>query len=365
MIVTVVTTKVERVIFRALCIALTAIATLSPMRSNAASQGYEVVESNGFAYRIVSEGPLRGRVAWAFDDPDEGSDPLGLLLHHLHGAEELVWASYKPTHPQIVAALRGHARAVGVYDRNYCGSACAAAYKGDDRVTSVSRGVYKPRSKRKWFVMHHKFAVLDQGKDDTAAIFTGSFNWNARAATLNYENIVYIKSAKVAAAYSREYERIAGRGQGNEGPVRDGDITVAFNADVVALLTARIEAAQSEILVASWTINVASKKNPNPVYDALKSAVDRGVRVQILTDAHKAKKRNYGHMDVIKAHMPTKKGHMHHKFLIIDEEYVVTGSANFVTKALSGNDENMVAIRSPAMAASFIEHWNEMVSAVR
>lgn len=52
--------------------------------------------------------------------------------------------------------------------------------------------------------MHHKFAILNHAADtnsDDVAVLTGSFNWNARAANLNYENTVYIKSRKIADAF--------------------------------------------------------------------------------------------------------------------------------------------------------------------
>jgi phosphatidylserine/phosphatidylglycerophosphate/cardiolipin synthase-like enzyme len=58
--------------------------------------------------------------------------------------------------------------------------------------------------------------------------------------------------------------------------------------------------------------------------------------------------------------MPSKKAHMHHKFMVIDSAHVVSGSYNFVTKSFSGNHENVVAIKSPAMAASFVDHWREL-----
>lgn len=345
-----------------------AVAILFPLAGHAGDKGYNVVKEAGYAYRVVTDGPLEGRVAWAFDKPKGASDPLGLLLQHLRDANDVIWASYKPTHPDIASALNGHAQASGVYDLNYCGDRCMDAYAGNERVKPVSLGTYKSKSRRPWFVMHHKFAVLNNMKaaqPDNAAVLTGSFNWNERAAALNYENIVYVQSRKIADAYWREFERVNGRGKGNAGPVSDGDITAAFNKDVVALLTQRIDAASTSILAAVWSISVDSKKNPNPVYEALKAAAARGVEVRIVTDAHKAKKRKYGSLDIIRAHMPTKKGHMHHKFMIIDAEYVVTGSANFVTKAFSGNDENMVAIRSPAMATSFTNHWKTMVKAVQ
>ena len=58
--------------------------------------------------------------------------------------------------------------------------------------------------------------------------------------------------------------------------------------------------------------------------------------------------------------MVSRKAHMHHKFMVIDNKYVISGSYNFVTKSLSGNHENVVVIESPAMAVSFRDHWREI-----
>lgn len=124
---------------------------------------------------------------------------------------------------------------------------------------------------------------------DTAAVVTGSFNWNERAAKYNYENIVYIWSRKIADAYWQEFERVKGRICGNAGLISDGEITAAFNKDIITLLTQRIDAAKTSILVAVWSVSVASKKYPNPVYEALMAAQARGVNVRIITDARKAK----------------------------------------------------------------------------
>jgi phosphatidylserine/phosphatidylglycerophosphate/cardiolipin synthase-like enzyme len=63
--------------------------------------------------------------------------------------------------------------------------------------------------------------------------------------------------------------------------------------------------------------------------------------------------------------MPSAKGHMHHKFMVIDQEHVVTGSFNFVTKSFSGNFENLIAIKSRALAASFTGHWKSIRETVR
>ena len=203
--------------------------------------------------------------------------------------------------------------------------------------------------------MHHKFAVMRGDEGD--GVLTGSFNWNKRATDLNFENLVYVKSDKLAETYSQVFGDLPA---GASVEVMDGDISAGFNKAGMELMRRRIEAAQESILAAVWSISVASKKNPNPIYDALVAAAERGVNVQIVTDYHKAKKRKYRKLDVHSVRMPSKKAHMHHKFMVIDSAHVVSGSYNFVTKSFSGNHENVVAIKSPAMAASFVDHWREL-----
>lgn len=121
-----------------------ATAVLYTLGVYAGDKGYKVVEEDGYAYRVVSEGLLKDRVAWVFDTPEEGSDPLSMLLKYLGAANDIVWASYKPTHPDIVEMLNGNTRASGVYDFKYCGTCCAEADKINDRIKPISLGVYKP-----------------------------------------------------------------------------------------------------------------------------------------------------------------------------------------------------------------------------
>lgn len=358
----------KTILIRALVVAVLMLQSFVQAGETKAADGYHVIEKGRYAVRVLNDGTLKGRIAWAFDTPTEGSDPMGLLLQHLRAAHDIVWASYKPTHPEIISVLNDHPRARGIYDRSYCGKACLNAFGRNDRITPVGLGIYKKKSKRKWFVMHHKFAVLNPGvggEFGEQGVLTGSFNWNESAANRNYENLVYIQSRKIAEAYAQEFKRIESQETDFSEIVSDRGVAVAFNQAGVRLIQDRIEAAKQTVLVAVWSISISSSKNPNPLYDALLAAVERGVDVRVLTDAHKAKKRKYEKLNVLKAHMPDKKGHMHHKFLVIDGEEVVTGSFNFVTKSLSGNYENVIAIKSPAMAASFTNHWNSVVKATR
>jgi len=53
-------------------------------------------------------------------------------------------------------------------------------------------------------------------------------------------------------------------------------------------------------------------------------------------------------------------GLMHHKVIIIDQLIVITGSYNFTTSAETTNDENLVIIFSPEVAARFMEEFQRV-----
>jgi len=54
--------------------------------------------------------------------------------------------------------------------------------------------------------------------------------------------------------------------------------------------------------------------------------------------------------------------HMHHKFLVVDEHSVLTGSFNYTWSANTSNDENLLALTSPPLAEDFSAAFEELWS---
>jgi phosphatidylserine/phosphatidylglycerophosphate/cardiolipin synthase-like enzyme len=54
------------------------------------------------------------------------------------------------------------------------------------------------------------------------------------------------------------------------------------------------------------------------------------------------------------------KNTMHHKVIIIDESTVVTGSFNFTKAADTDNDDNVIIIHSPVVAAQFLKEFDRV-----
>ena len=48
---------------------------------------------------------------------------------------------------------------------------------------------------------------------------------------------------------------------------------------------------------------------------------------------------------------------MHHKVIIIDSQIVIAGSFNFSDNAVHSNDENLVIIKDPDLAAQYLAEF--------
>jgi phosphatidylserine/phosphatidylglycerophosphate/cardiolipin synthase-like enzyme len=53
---------------------------------------------------------------------------------------------------------------------------------------------------------------------------------------------------------------------------------------------------------------------------------------------------------------------MHHKVIVIDSQIVVTGSYNFTASAETRNDENLIVIYDPAIAAQYLAEFRRVFS---
>jgi phosphatidylserine/phosphatidylglycerophosphate/cardiolipin synthase-like enzyme len=59
-------------------------------------------------------------------------------------------------------------------------------------------------------------------------------------------------------------------------------------------------------------------------------------------------------------HLNGNPGLMHHKGFIIDNQIVVMGSYNFTASAEKSNDENLIVINNPDIAAQYIKEFQRV-----
>lgn len=136
-------------------------------------------------------------------------------------------------------------------------------------------------------------------------------------------------------------------------------VTASFNRDCEKLLIDALQAARREIFVAVYSFSRVS------IADALIEKHRAGIDVRVKADRGQARTK-WGRpiMKALKAaDVPVefigvpRPGHMHHKFVVIDNQIVITGSYNFTNLASTGSWENLVRIDDHKVADQFRSEW--------
>jgi hypothetical protein len=121
-------------------------------------------------------------------------------------------------------------------------------------------------------------------------------------------------------------------------------------------LTKAIDAAQYSVDAAVYRLDLWS------VRDALMRAHRRGVTVRVVTESDNISEREIE--DLEEAGIPVRADGreflMHHKFVVIDQMEVWTGSMNFTIDGAYRNNNNMIQVRSDQVAQDYVREFDEM-----
>jgi phosphatidylserine/phosphatidylglycerophosphate/cardiolipin synthase-like enzyme len=123
------------------------------------------------------------------------------------------------------------------------------------------------------------------------------------------------------------------------------------------LVVKTIESAKKSVRVAAYSFT------SKPIVDALVSAHDRGIDVEIVLD----KSQENGRMTryVVDHKIPTRINYqysiMHDKFMIVDENAVELGSFNYTAAAENKNAENVFVVRNDAkVIKDYTQQWHKL-----
>ncbi len=250
-------------------------------------------------------------------------------------------------------------------------------------------------------LMHHKFMVIDQ-----QVVLTGSANWSLSGvhgdfaepeSRGNANTLLVIQSPQVAAIFNNEFDLMWGDGPGQkpdsyfglQKPQRSpqtlalgsSQITIQFSPlsetqpwrqSTNGLISQTLAQARQSIDLALFVfsdqgianglapvvkagINLSVLVDPSFIYRSYSEALDL---LGVATPDHRCRfeANNYpwpqGISTVgIPALAPGDK--LHHKFALIDNLTVIVGSHNWSAAANHNNDENLLIIRNPTIAAHF------------
>jgi len=261
------------------------------------------------------------------------------------------------------AQLRGvHIRIVydtNTKDENYYTETNDVLYKFPDKISDEIVGNPKLTN----MLMHNKFAIFDNQK-----IYTGSMNFSTTGLSgFNHNNILIINSSKIANLYKKEFEQMYSgkfhtlkKQTEDNRNIADGnnEITVMFSPQDKAftnIVTNIIKNSKQYIYIPTFIIT------HNQIKNELIKAKERGVDVKIIIDAT----NTYGKHSVFKElrniGIPIKvenyAGKMHSKVIIVDNEYLITGSANLSNSGENKNDENTLIIKSAKLSSFYKEYF--------
>lgn len=211
-------------------------------------------------------------------------------------------------------------------------------------------------------LMHHKFVVLDR-----LEVWTGSMNLTVNGAYRNNNNLIRLRSSRIAEDFSREFDemfvddRFGALSQADTPHPRvtqDGTLVeVLFSPDdgVSDRIVELLQGAERSIHFMAFSLT------SDPIAEAMAERARAGVEVQGVVETSQA--GNQG-SDVtllqqagVEVLLDGNPGNMHHKVIVIDGEVVVTGSYNFSRSAEERNDENTLIIHSVDIARQYLAEF--------
>lgn len=218
-------------------------------------------------------------------------------------------------------------------------------------------------------LMHNKFMIFDG-----ITVLTGSMNFTPRGTYTNNNNLLVIRAQRAVQAYQAEFNEMFE--DENFGPRDANPSTVSFSQDnipisiyfspdddVVGALIDAIESAESEIRFMTFSFT------RDDVGTALLERADNGVTVSGIFE-NRASETEFSELprlycEGLAVRQDGNSQTFHHKVFIIDDDTVATGSFNISNNATESNDENLVIIRDPDLAAQFIAEFERMSQQAR
>lgn len=307
---------------------------------------------------LEGEGFGRCRVYFS---PEE--DLVGALLEVISSAQESVEGAFYELEIESVARSLLDARERGVRVRIIMDDAASLSPKSKYRYLE-NNGVEVKTDSRPSDFMHHKFLIVD-GK----TIWTGSFNPSLNGPYQNNDALI-IESRELASQYRKEFQRLW---------KERGELTNQESISVVGVEGAKIRVYFPSIQDCQKVIIEELNKAKRSIYFAVFTFTDpqiariivekfaQGVEVRGIMEKDQegywTKYYLFKHAGIPVYWDRNYYYAFHHKFFIVDNKTVITGSYNPTRHAREKNDENLLIIQSPALAflytREFEKNWRK------
>ncbi|MEW5831103.1 MAG: phospholipase D-like domain-containing protein [Chloroflexota bacterium] len=220
-------------------------------------------------------------------------------------------------------------------------------------------------------LMHDKFVVIDR-----AEVWLGSMNFTTNGGYDDNNNLIRIRSTKVAENYTTEFDEMFvddmfGTDRVPLTPypsltVNGVALEIYFSPDdgVAEHLVGLLNNAEESIFFMAYSFTA------DDMGEAIRSRALAGVTVAGVMEESQFKSNIGTEYDPFKqagldVHLDGNNGLMHHKVFVIDRSIVVTGSYNFSASAEDRNDENVIIFYSPEIAELFLAEFGRVYEAAQ
>lgn len=255
-------------------------------------------------------------------------------------------------------------------------------------------------------LMHHKFLVIDQ-----TTVITGSANLTSSglhgdagrpSSRGNVNHLLRINSPELALVFCQEFVQMWGDGPGGRRDSRfglqktKGSVQTVQVGDVrvdvlfsphpkrdsnhgLNLLAKQLKAAKQSLDMALFVFSAQQLTN------VLREKIEQGVEIRLVADPGFANRPFSEMLDLLGVSLPdhtckveagnqpldqalkgvgtprlARGDKLHHKFAVIDNKTVITGSFNWSPSAAHTNDETLLVIHSPQLAKHFTREMDRL-----
>ncbi len=215
-------------------------------------------------------------------------------------------------------------------------------------------------------LMHDKFVVIDRYQ-----VWTGSMNFTLNGAYRNDNDLVAITSPRLAQDYTAEFEEMAVAHRfGADSPANtpfprlsvDGiplEVYFAPEDHPLRHVLPVVRGAKKHIVL--MVFNFTNRD----LARLLVAQAQQGVVVEGVFDRRQAEQSQgnqyaYLRRAGLDVRLDGNPYAMHHKVLVVDDRFVIFGSYNFTRSAETRNDENLLIVEDPLLAAQFLAEFQRV-----
>jgi phosphatidylserine/phosphatidylglycerophosphate/cardiolipin synthase-like enzyme len=207
-------------------------------------------------------------------------------------------------------------------------------------------------------IMHHKFTVVD-----AQWVETGSWNYTTSETYRNNNNAIVVESGALAQNYTVEFEKMFNQKQFGSAKA------TGVPYPTLSIAGARVEnyfspQDRAATHVVRWIGSARQRVHfmafsftHNGIGDAMLERAQAGVKVEGVFETagsdsqfSEYRRMKQAGLDVLLDGNP---GALHHKVILVDDRVSIFGSFNFSTSADRQNDENLLIVEDPGLAAAF------------